>query len=131
MNANYLQPSENQAKEKEQRGRKDKDRSKKSLKTTDPISFHFISFSSNSPPSATTSNTECPGDPGDEFEKFEAGGLGTRLKFNMAAEVPLQPAKKTLSKNLMGMKVMHPYIPQDINQVLVFDNALRFIIPSS
>ena len=36
-------------------------------------------------------------------KKFER--LGTRLKFNMAAAVVPQPLKKTLSKNLMEMKV--------------------------
>ena len=37
------------------------------------------------------------------MEKF--GRLGTRIKFNMAAAVVPQPLKKTLSKNLMEMKV--------------------------
>ena len=37
------------------------------------------------------------------MKKFE--GLGTRIKFNMATEVAPQPLKKTLSKNLMEMKV--------------------------
>lgn len=38
-------------------------------------------------------------------------GLGTRIKFNMASEVAPQPSKKTLSKNLMEMKVAHSNVP--------------------
>ena len=36
---------------------------------------------------------------------YKRGGLKPRLEFNMAAEAVPQPAKKTLSKNLMAMKV--------------------------
>lgn len=38
-----------------------------------------------------------------KVNKFER--LGTKIKFNMAAAVAPQPLKKTLSKNLMEMKV--------------------------
>ena len=36
---------------------------------------------------------------------YKRGGLKPRLESNMAAEAVPQPAKKTLSKNLMAMKV--------------------------
>lgn len=49
----------------------------------------------------------------------------------MAAGVPQQPVKKTLSKNLMEMKVMHPYIPQGVCEMFKFISTLCFIVFSS
>lgn len=45
------------------------------------------------------------GDENEQVKKFER--LATRIKFNMAAAVAPQPQKKTLSKNLMEMKVRY------------------------
>ena len=41
----------------------------------------------------------------DPVVNYKRGGLKPRLESNMAAEAVPQPAKKTLSKNLMAMKV--------------------------